>query len=114
MTTQSAESQMIVITADNFQSEVLNAEVPVLVDFWAEWCPPCRALSPIMEELASEYGQRVKVGKLDVDANSTLAAKYEVSSIPTVLLFVGGEIKARWVGLRPRKDYRAAIDEQTL
>ncbi len=114
MTTKSAESQMIVLTADDFQSEVLSAEVPVLVDFWAAWCPPCRALSPIMEELASEYGRRVKAGKLDVDANSALAAEFEVSSIPTVLLFVGGEIKERWVGLRPKNDYRAAIDKHTL
>ncbi len=105
------ESPIVVLTEANFESEVLNAEVPAVVDFWANWCPPCRALSPIIDELASEHGDRVRVGKLDVDTNKTLAARYGISSIPTVMLFANGEVRARWIGLRSKGDYDAAIDK---
>ena len=106
-----AESQIVALTEANFESEVLNSEMPVIVDFWADWCPPCRALSPIIDDLASEYGDRVRVAKLDVDTNKALAAQYEISSIPTVMLFANGEVRARWVGLKSKGDYAAAIDK---
>ena len=105
-----ADSPVVALTEANFESEVLNAEVPVVVDFWADWCPPCRALSPIIEELATEYGDRVSVGKLDVDANTAIASKYEVSSIPTVMLFVNAEISERWVGPSSKSDYEVTLD----
>ena len=105
-----AESPVVALTEANFESEVLNAEVPVVVDFWADWCPPCHALSPIIEELATEYGDRVSVGKLDVDANTAIASKYEVSSTPTFMLFVNGEISERWIGLRSKSDYEVTLD----
>ena len=100
-------------TDDNFEQEVLQADGPVLVDFWAEWCSPCKALAPTIDELANDYNGKVKVGKLDTDANKDVSIKYGVSSIPTVLLFHGGEIKEKFVGLRSKKDFSAVLDKLT-
>lgn len=93
----------------NFKQEVLESNVPVLVDFWAEWCQPCRMLTPLIEKLAKEYAGKVKVGKLDVDASET-AMKFNIQSIPTVLLFKNGQVKETLVGLKKEADYKAAID----
>ena len=86
----------------DFQSEVLQAEQPVLVDFWAEWCPPCKMLEPIVADLATEYDNRIKVAKLDVDANPETAGKFGVMSIPTLILFKDGEPKVRLIGAKPK------------
>ena len=85
-------------TDKNFETEVINSETPVLVDFWAEWCGPCKNLSPIIEELSTEYGEKVKIGKLNVDENSDISTKYGIRSIPTLLLFKNGEIVEKHVG----------------
>jgi thioredoxin 1 len=98
------------ITDANFEQEVLRSPVPVLVDFWAEWCQPCLRLAPTIEKLATDYAQKVKVGKMDTDANHATASKYAISAIPTVLLFKNGEVTQKFVGLRPEKDFRAALD----
>ena len=90
-------------TDANFQSEVLESDKPVLVDFWAEWCPPCKMLTPKIEQFAGQYGDKVKIGKLDVDANQGAAGRYNVRSIPTVLLFKDGEVTETIVGLNPQK-----------
>lgn len=87
---------------DNFDSEALNSDLPVVVDFWAAWCGPCRMIAPIIEELATEYQGKVKVGKLDVDENQQTAIKYGVRSIPTVLFFKGGELKDTVIGAVPK------------
>lgn len=87
---------------DNFDSEALNSDLPVVVDFWAAWCGPCRMIAPIIEELAVEYEGKVKVGKLDVDDNQQTAIKYGVRSIPTVLFFKGGELKDTVIGAVPK------------
>jgi thioredoxin 1 len=97
-------------TEGNFEQEVLQASEPVLVDFWAEWCMPCKALAPTMDELASEYGGKVKVGKVNTDENQSIAAQYGISAIPTVILFKDGEIQEKFVGLRSKKDFKASID----
>ena len=90
---------VIEITDDNFEQEVLNSDTPVLVDFWADWCQPCKMLAPKIEEMAGEFAGRVKVGKLDTDANRETAMKYAINAIPTVILFKGGEVAERVVGL---------------
>ena len=91
-----------VLTTDNFEEEVLKSEVPVLVDFWATWCGPCQALSPIVEEVAGEV-EGVKVGKVDVDDQDKLARKYKIFSIPTLLVFKYGEVAQRSVGAVPKE-----------
>lgn len=100
----------IEFTDDNFDQEVLQSESPVLVDFWAEWCAPCKALGPVIDSVASQYVGKAKVGKLDTDANPNMASKFGVSAIPTVILFQKGEIKEKFVGLCSEKDLKDALD----
>ncbi len=96
---------------DNFEDEVLRSSEPVLVDFWAEWCMPCKALGPTIDELATEYAGKVKVGKVNTDENQSLSARFGISAIPTVILFQNGEIKERFVGLRSKKDFKSSLDQ---
>ncbi len=96
----------------NFQEEVLKSDVPVLVDYYADWCGPCKMAAPIIEELAEEYEGKVKIGKLDVDQNQQTAAKYGVMSIPTVVMFKDGEEVDRLVGFRGREGYESMIEKQ--
>jgi thioredoxin 1 len=107
---QMAGANTLTFTEDSFEDDVLKSDQPVLVDFWAEWCMPCKALGPIIDQLAEEYQGKVRVGKCDTDANQGVAASYQISSIPTVILFHNGEIKEKFVGLRQKKDYAAVID----
>ncbi|MBD3279917.1 thioredoxin [Candidatus Dojkabacteria bacterium] len=100
-----------VLTDDKFQEEVLDSSKPVLVDFWAEWCMPCQMLTPIIEELSDEMGDKVSIGKLNVDENRETAAKYQVMSIPTVALFKDGQIVKQFVGVQPKEVYKQAIEE---
>ena len=98
------------ITDQSFQETVLNSDKPVLVDFWAAWCGPCRMVGPVIDEIHSEYEGKAVVGKVDVDANQEFAAKYGVRNIPTVLIFQNGEVVGRQVGVAPKKTYTDAID----
>lgn len=97
-------------TDSNFETEVLNSAEPVLVDFWAEWCMPCRMLAPTIDKIAKDYVGKVKVGKVDTDANRDISMKYGISAIPTVLLFHGGQVKQKFVGLRKEADFKEALD----
>ncbi len=98
------------ITDANFDEVVLKSDKPVLVDFWAAWCGPCRMVGPIIEEISVDYKDKAVVGKLDVDANQEFAAKYGVRNIPTVLVFKDGEVVGRQVGVSPKNVYADAID----
>ncbi len=95
-------ASQVTITNENFQAEVEQSDVPVLVDFWAEWCMPCKMVAPVMEEIAQAYDGKLKVGKIDVDAQSDLAARFNVMSIPTLIVFNGGEVAGQRVGAVPR------------
>lgn len=93
---------LVTITDDNFEDEVLKSDKPVLIDFWATWCGPCRMIAPIVEEMAVEYEDKAKIGKLDVDSNQQTSIKYGVRSIPTLLLFKNGELKETIIGAVPK------------
>ena len=97
-------------TDDNFQEEVLNSNQPVLVDFWAEWCAPCRALGPVIDELSGTYEGKAKIGKLDIDTNRDVAIKYEIQSIPSIIIFKDGEVLNKFVGISPKDELISAID----
>ena len=99
-----------ILTAENWDVEVLGAEGTVLVDFWADWCPPCRKLSPLVDELAQEFAGRVKVGKLDVDGSPDVASRYGIMSIPSLLVFRDGQVVAQRVGACPGEELRSWID----
>jgi thioredoxin 1 len=98
------------ITDANFEETVLKSDKPVMVDFWAAWCGPCRMVGPIIEDLGKDYEGKAIVGKLDVDANQEFAAKYGVRNIPTVLIFQNGEVVGRQVGVAPKTTYAEALD----
>lgn len=95
----------------NFDEEVLQSDIPVMVDFWAAWCGPCRMLAPVVEQLAEDFEGRVKVAKLNVDEAQSVAAKYRVASIPTIIFFKNGEIVNQLVGARPLEELQASLEE---
>lgn len=97
------------ITMDNFEQEVLNSDVPVMIDFWATWCMPCKMLAPVIEELAEEANGAYKVGKIDVDRSPSLAAQFGVMSIPTVIVFINGKAAEKSVGVVPKNQLEAML-----
>ncbi len=103
---------LVEITDDNFEAEVINSDLPVLIDFWAVWCGPCKMIAPIVEELATEYDGKAKIGKLDVDSNQQTSIKYGVRSIPTLLLFKGGELKDTIIGAVPKTNIVEKLNAQ--
>ncbi len=94
----------ITLTKENFDKEVLNSDLPILVDFWASWCGPCKMLSPVISEIAEEYEGKIKVGKVNIDDEGELAIKFGIVSIPTLLLFENGEIKNKLIGYHPKEN----------
>ena len=109
-----ASEAVLELTDANFESEVIKSNQPVLVDFWAEWCMPCRMLGPTIDELAEEYKGKVKVGKVDTDSNHGISVKFGISAIPTVILFKGGEIIHKFVGVQPKTDFKKHLDKAAV
>ena len=105
-----AGSNMVTLTESNFADEVLNSPTPVLVDFWAEWCGPCKMLAPALDEIATEQTGRVKIAKVNVDENPALAARFGIQSIPTLLYFVGGKLRHQSVGVAAKKTILAKLE----
>jgi thioredoxin 1 len=105
-----ASPKIVILTQENFAQEVLQSASPVLVDFWAEWCGPCKMIAPVLEELADEYDGRVKIGKLNIDEHQGVAAEYGIRAIPTLLLFNKGQVAEQIVGLRSKRDLKASFD----
>ena len=99
------------ITDDSFETDVLKAQGPVLVDFWAEWCGPCKRLAPTVDALATDYAGKITVGKLNVDDNPNTAFKFNIRGIPAVLLFKGGQVVEQVVGLAPKEDFKLILDK---
>jgi thioredoxin 1 len=106
-----ASADVLTITDDNFQAEVLGSDKPVLVDFWAAWCGPCRAIAPAVEELAKQYKGRLKVGKLDIDAHQDVPQKYGIMSIPTLILFKNGQVADQVVGAVPKSKLDQMVEK---
>ena len=99
------------ITDQSFEADVLKSDKPVIIDFWAEWCAPCRQLTPIIKELAGEYGDRVTIAKMDIDSNQNTPGQYGIRAVPTVLAFKNGEVVEQIQGLRPKGDFEALVQK---
>jgi thioredoxin 1 len=106
-----AASNLLNLTEANFKNEVLECPVPVLADFWADWCGPCKMIAPVIEELAGDYDGKVKFGKINVDDQQGLATQYGIRAVPTILIFKGGEVVEQVVGLRSKRDLKANLDK---
>lgn len=106
-----ASEHIFIATESNFKDEVLQSAQPVLVDFWAEWCGPCKMIAPVLDELATEYGGKVKIAKVNIDENQNLAAQYRVTAIPTLLVFKGGQVMEQMVGAKSKRDLKASLDK---
>jgi thioredoxin 1 len=104
-----ASEKIITLTKDNFEQEVMMSKKPVLVDFWAAWCGPCRTVGPIMDQLADEYNDRASVAKVNVDEEGELAEKFRIMSIPTVLLFKNGQVAEKIIGARSKEDFAGML-----
>jgi thioredoxin 1 len=104
-------TQPIAVTEHDFEQRVLGSDKPVLVDFWAEWCAPCRALGPVIDSLSGDYDGRATVAKVDIDANQQIAMQFGIRSIPTVMLFDKGQVVETFVGVRPKADYAAGLEK---
>lgn len=106
-----AGANVVELTDENFQHEVVESDVPVLVDFWAEWCMPCKMLAPTIDELAKELVGQVKFGKVDTDSNREISLKYNISAIPTIIVFKAGQMVKKFVGLQTKADLKNALNE---
>ena len=108
-----AAPNIVTLTQDNFAKEVVESSTPVLVDFWADGCGPCKMIAPLLDELAAEYDGRVRIGKVNIDEYQMLAAQYGVRAIPTLLMFKDGEVSEQMVGVRSKRDLKASFDRVT-
>ena len=106
-----ASANVLTLTKENFDAEVLKSTVPVLVDFWAEWCGPCKMIAPVLDELAAEYLGKAKFGKINVDEQSELAQNYRVTSIPMLLIIKDGQVVDQFVGARPKSEFKLKLDK---
>ena len=106
-----AAANILTLNNGNFSTEVLNSSTPVLVDFWAEWCGPCKMIAPVLDELAGEYDGRVKIGKVNIDDDQALASQYGIRAIPTLLVFKGGQVAEQIVGMKSKRDLKASLDK---
>jgi len=106
-----ASENIVIATESNFNDQVLQSPQPVLVDFWAEWCGPCKMIAPVLDELATEYGGKIKIAKVNIDEHQNLAAQYRVTAIPTLLVFKGGQVVEQMVGAKSKRDLKASLDK---
>jgi len=104
-------AEIVDVTDQNFEAEILNSDKPVIIDFWAEWCAPCKQIAPMIQDLAEQYGDRVKIAKMDIDSNPGTPGKYGIRSIPTILSFKDGQVVDQLQGSRPKADFEAAIEK---
>lgn len=105
-----AAANIVTLTDANFDQEVVNSTTPIVVDFWAEWCGPCKMIAPVLDELAAEYDGRVKIGKVNIDQYQQLAINFGINSIPTLLMFKGGKVVEQIVGMKSKRDLKASFD----